>query len=189
MEKSQPGTMYRPMLVLLVLLSLLSVTTTARAERQMLTPPQTQVAIRINVVGLVPVDGTFDRFAGWLDRDPARPGVCQIQLRIETTSLSTSIETVREEAIGPGFLDSARFPTIAFEGACEGNAIQGQLDMHGVTRPFALTVDGSGPLSVAAGDLRRSEWGMEERRWLVGETIRITVTTPLLTAATIETKR
>ncbi len=174
--------MCRPMIVLLVLLSLLGVASRAHAERQMLTPPLTQVAIRINVMGFIPVDGTFDRFDGWLDFDPARPGTCQIRLRIETASLSTASETVREDAIGPGFLDSARFPVIAYEGSCDGDAILGRLDMHGVTRPFALGLtfgpapglaaglplglalgpdlkpEQPGRLAVATGSMRRSEW-------------------------------
>ena len=189
MEKSRIEPMCRRMVVLLVLLSLLCVSTPARAERHALAPPLTQVAIRINVMGLLPVDGGFDRFNGWADLDPARPGTCRVQLRIETASLSTSSETVRDEAIGPGFLDSPRFPVIGFDGGCEGDAIVGRLDMHGVTRPFTLAVSRSAAVGVATGDLSRSDWGMNERCWVVGETIRITVTTPLLAAAPNVSKR
>lgn len=189
MEKSRIGPMCSLMPVLLTLISLLCVSTPARAERHALAPPLSQVAIRINVMGLLPVDGGFERFNGWVDLDPARPGTCQVQLRIETASMSTSSETVRDEAIGPGFLDSARFPVIGFDGGCEGDAIVGRLDMHGVTRPFALALNRSGPVGVATGDLSRSDWGMNERRWVVGETIRITVTTPLLAATAVESKR
>lgn len=192
MEKSRMRPMFRPMVVPLALLSLLCVTSAAAAaqvERHMLTPPLTQVAIRINVMGLVPLDSTFARFDGWFDLDPARPDACRIRLRIETASLSTASETVREDAIGPGFLDSARFPIIGFDGDCEGEAILGRLDMHGVIRPFALTLDRSGALAVATGSMRRSDWGMDERRLLVGETVRITVTTPLPVAAPVMSKR
>ena len=205
MEKTRIGTMCSPMIVPLILLSLFCVTAAAHsqgnaqptaqanaqanAQRHPLAPPLTQVAIRINVMGLLPVDGTFDRFDGWFDLDPTRPETCHVRLRIQTASLSTTSETVREEAIGPGFLDGARFPVIAFDGGCEGDAIVGRLDMHGVTRPFALALDRSGPVGVAAGSLRRTDWGMDERRWVVGETIRITVTTPLLAAAPVAIKR
>ncbi len=181
--------MCRLMVVLLVLLSLLCVSTQARAERHALAPPLTQVAIRINVMGLIPVDSTFDRFEGWFDLDPARPDACRIRLRIETASLSTASDTVREDAIGPGFLDSARFPVIGYDGGCEGDAIVGRLDMHGVTRPFTLSLDRSALVGVATGSLSRSDWGMDQRRLLVGETIRITVTTPLPPAAPVVSKR
>ena len=53
------------------------------------------------------------------------------------------------------------------------------LAMHGVTQPFALSLDWNGDGVVAEGRLVRAEWGMTAMSFLGGRTVRIRVTVPL----------
>ena len=47
-------------------------------------------------------------------------------------------ETVRDRIPGPGMMDAAQFPELAFHGACHGNEVVGDLTMHGQTHPVTL---------------------------------------------------
>jgi polyisoprenoid-binding protein YceI len=167
------------------ILLLLLLVQPARAEQLALVPPGSQVAIRVYGLGLIPMDGRFSRFHGWMRYDPARPNACQVILEIEAASLEMSERVVRDTIIGPEFMDVMQFPRLAFHGACQGDAIAGDLLLHGQTHPFSLdreetrsngTPEGT---MVASGRLHRADWGMTARRFTAGSTIRIRVEIPM----------
>ena len=85
--------------------------------------------------------------------------------------------------IGPDFMDAASFPILSYTGICEPKGLSGMLAMHGVTRPFALSVDWGRDAVVAEGRLLREDWGMTARPLLGGRTVRIKVAVPLAGSA------
>lgn len=141
-----------------------------------LDPGHGSVAIRAYGLGLLPLDGRFNRFQGVLRYDPADHAHCTVVLRVDVASLTMGTETVGEMVRGPDFLDVARFPTLVYDGACRAAGIAGQLTMHGVTRPFALMLEWGKGTIAAVARLRRADWGMTARPLLGGSTVRITVT-------------
>lgn len=153
----------------------------ARAQQAVPLPPGSRITIRVYALGLIPMDGRFDRFHGWLRYDPANPKACQVSVEIEAASLQTSLSIARDTALGPQFMDVAQFPEMAFQGACQGDAVDGDLLLHGQTHPFSLTREPSraGGTLVASGRLRRADWGITARRFTVGSTIRIRVEIPM----------
>lgn len=153
----------------------------AAAERIELLPAGSEVAFRAYGLGLLPLDGRFTRFRGWLRFARPDHADCMVELLIEVPSLTMGHESVRDEILGPAFMDAARFPGMTYRGACEASNIQGMLTMHGVTRPFALALDWRAREVVAEGNLRRGDWGVAGMPILAGPTIRIRVTTPLTT--------
>jgi polyisoprenoid-binding protein YceI len=164
-----------------VILLLLLLVTPGRAEQLAVRPPGSQVAIRVYGLGLIPMDGRFSRFQGWIRYDPANPKACQVILEIEAASLEMSQRLVRDTIIGPEFMDAMQFPKLAFHGACQGDAIAGDLLLHGQTHPFSLDREemrADGTL-VASGRLHRADWGMTARRFTTGSTIRIRVEIPM----------
>jgi polyisoprenoid-binding protein YceI len=159
------------------ILLLLLLVQPARAEQLALVPPGSQVGIRVYGLG--------SRFHGSMRYDPARPNACQVILEIEAASLEMSERAVRDTIIGPEFMDVMQFPRLAFHGACQGDAIAGDLLLHGQTHPFSLdreetrsngTPEGT---MVASGRLHRADWGMTARRFTAGSTIRIRVEIPM----------
>ncbi len=160
------------------LLLLFGAATPASAGQASVSPPASAVELRSYGLGLLPLDGKFTRFHGWLRYDPANPGACQVVLEIEAASLTMPSDTVRDRITGPEMLDAARFPDIAFHGACEGETVAGALTMHGQTHPFSLDIVRSAGTIEATGRLRRAEWGVDGSPVLGGSTVRIRVITP-----------
>jgi polyisoprenoid-binding protein YceI len=116
------------------------------------------VDIRIYRLGLFPLDGQFARFHGWLTYDPANHTDCRVQLRVDVTGLTMPSSVMRERILGPEFLDAARYPTFAFDGACTRAGVAGDLALHGVTHPFMLALDWHPASVTAIGSLRRAAW-------------------------------
>lgn len=166
--------------VLVPLLAWRGITANATADASVeLLPGHSTVAFRAYGLGLLPLDGQFTRFHGRYTYNPDIPTQCSVTLQADVASLAMTPSSAGETVLGPDFLDAARFPALAYDGACGTEGLTGQLTMHGVTRPFALTLDRRADAVTAEGRLRRADWGMTARPLLGGSTVRITVTVPL----------
>jgi len=156
-----------------------------------LAPAVAVVEMRAYGMGLLPIEGKFTRFHGVARYDPSQPHKCQIMLEIDPSSLEMSNAAIRDRVIGPDFIDVARFPTMAFDGACAdqsvtGNqSVTGTLSLHGQTHSLVFAVERADGRLHATGDLHRDLWGMVNDPILVGHTIRIRVDLPLPDAGTI----
>ncbi|HTW69130.1 MAG TPA: YceI family protein [Acetobacteraceae bacterium] len=144
-----------------------------------LAPDSSSVAIRAYGLGLVPFDGRFARFHGVLRYDPDDHARCRVALQVDVASLAMAQSAMTATVLGPDFLDAGRYPALAYEGACGRDGIAGALTMHGVTRPFGLTLDWRRNAVEGVGRLRRADWGMTARPFLAGRFVRITVTVGL----------
>jgi polyisoprenoid-binding protein YceI len=151
----------------------------AAPRRIPLGPPATEVAFRAYGAGLLPIDASFARFEGWLTYDPDDKALCQVDLHVQVASMVTQDQAMRDTIVGPDFMDAARFPQLNYTGACEATGLNGMLAMHGIIRPFALSLDWRGDGVVAEGRLVRADWGMTAMSFLGGRTVRIRVTVPL----------
>jgi polyisoprenoid-binding protein YceI len=162
-----------------VFLGCLATGATAAPRRIVLAPPASQVEFRAYGLGLVPIDAQFARFTGWLSYDPDDPTTCQVELKVDVASLATDDSSVHDTVIGPDFMDAARFPSLDYAGTCRQRGIGGMLGMHGVTRPFELSLTWGRDAVVAEGRLARADWGMTAMPILGGRTVRIRVTVAL----------
>lgn len=59
--------------------------------------------------------GQFDDWRGTAILDPARPQDTRASMTVQSGSLKMSPSAATSRAIGPAFLDAARYPTIRFE--------------------------------------------------------------------------
>jgi polyisoprenoid-binding protein YceI len=155
-------------------------TAQAAPRRVQLGPPVSEVAFRAYGLGLLPIDASFTRFDGWLTYDPDDKATCQVDLRVHVDSLVTEDRSMRDMVVGRDFLDAASFPDLSYAGSCEARGtLDGNLAMHGVTRPFALSLAWDRDGVVAEGRLLRADWGMTAMPLMGGRTVRIRVRVPL----------
>ena len=162
-----------------LLLGISATAAVAAPQRIDISPPASEVAFRAYRLGLIPIDGRFTRFNGWLSVDPDDKTSCRVELRIEVASLEADDSAVLPIITGPQFMDAASFPELRFVGSCANHDIQGVLAMHGVSRPCALSLDWHQDALVAEGYVVRSDWGISAMPLLAGRTVRIRVSVPL----------
>ncbi len=153
----------------------------AASQRLEIEPPSSEVAFRAYKLGLLPIDGKFTRFDGWLTFDPDDRTSCRVELRVEVASLQTDDPGVLPVVTGPDFMDAASFPLLRFAGRCTGREIGGMLAMHGVSHHCSLSLDWRPDEVVAEGHIVRADWGISAMPLLAGKTVRIRVSVPLVT--------
>lgn len=109
--------------------------------------------------------GKFKQFGGTVVVDRDQPEHSSVTARIEVRSIDTGIHKRDEHLLSPEFFDAARFPEILFKsrnarptGPQTGD-INGDLAMHGLTRPIVLHVQLLTPL--------RNDEKVEHTRWRV----------------------
>ncbi len=146
-----------------------------RAEVQavQLCQPGTQVTFTSYALGLIPLEGHFDQFAGELRVDPANPDNCTVSLDVQVGSLSMQDPARVRQALGPNMMNAARYPQFTYRGSCAGGQAAGSLTMHGVTQNVTLSTERDGNTVKAVGSLRRADFGINGMPGLVGRTIRI----------------
>jgi polyisoprenoid-binding protein YceI len=163
---------------LLALLPLVLLAGPARSNQASLLPADSAVELRSYGFGLIPLDGKFTRFHGWIRYDPSHPDACEVLLEIEAASLAMSSETIRDRITGPAMMDVARFPALAFHGACQGETVAGELTLHGETHPLIMEYTRSAGTVTATGHVRRADWGITGSPLIGGPMIRIRVVLP-----------
>ena len=127
----------------------------------------------------------FDRLDGRLTYDPTTWGATKVTITADPTSISTGLPDFDKTIAGPGYFDSARYPTITFvstraQGADGRGTVAGDLTFHGVTRPVVLdvTFNGVGPGMLGVGTrigfsgtthLKRSDFGVTTMSQFAGD--------------------
>jgi polyisoprenoid-binding protein YceI len=93
------------------------------------------------------VPGTFKDYDGTFNFDPAKSEDGKVNVTIQTASISTDNEMRDHHLQSPDFFDAAKFPTLTFVSTkvSKGDAdnqykVEGDLTIHGVTKPVVLDV-------------------------------------------------
>lgn len=136
--------------------------------------------------------GEFAGTTGTLVLDTAHPSESRLDVSIPTAGLSTYNDTLDKMLKGPDWFDATQFPTIAFQSTRitvtkPGRAdVEGNLSLHGVTRPVILTVrfkaHGADPEREiytagfqASGKIKRSDYGVRAMLPFISDEINLTI--------------
>jgi polyisoprenoid-binding protein YceI len=152
---------------------------TAPAGAYKLDPEHTNVSFRVSHLGFSHYTANFDKVAGALQFDPAKPQAMTVDVTIDPKSLDLNAPPAGfvDHIVGKDFLDAAAFPTITFKstkiettGPKTAN-VTGDLTLHGVTKPVTLATTFNGGYAAnafdgarigfsATGVLKRSDFGI-----------------------------
>lgn len=89
--------------------------------------------------------GKFNKTSGTIVLDRAA-NTGTVEVTIDLASVDTGHDKLNEHLKGPDFFDVAKFPTATYKGKLAGfkdggpTKVEGELTLHGVTKPVALTV-------------------------------------------------
>ncbi len=153
----------------------------------------TQAMFAINHMGFNDFFGVIPNATGSLTLDPANPAAARLDVRLPVAAISTTNNILDGELKGPSWLDAAQFPEIRFTATkvtltgARAARIDGNLTLHGVTKPITLdaTFGGAGtnPMSKAftigfsaTGVIKRSDFGVTKYVPLIGDEVRLTIT-------------
>lgn len=139
-------------------------------------PDNTQIVWTVDHMGITPLAGMFGASAGTLVLDPTKPDEAKLDVTIPMSGLRVTSEGFAAHLASPEILDTAKFPTASFKSTrvtVEGTdaTIEGELTLHGVTKPVTLDVSffgaGINPMTkaenigfTATTEIRRSEFGL-----------------------------
>ncbi len=159
-------------------------------------PAHSTVGFKVrHLVSQVP--GTFSKFSGTIDYDPAAPGKGSVETSIETASIDTHNEKRDGHLRSADFLEVEKYPQMTFKSRRVRPAgkdkleVLGDLTLHGVTKPATLFVDVSGMTKDPWGgtrtgfsaitQIKRSDYGiiwnktLESGGMLLGDDVNISI--------------
>lgn len=105
------------------------------------------VNFRINHLGYSWIYGGFNKFSGTFSYDKNNAAVDKVAVTIDTDSLTTNMAARDEHVRSADLLDVKKFPQATFEStkviAKENNKldIEGNLTLHGVTKPITINAE------------------------------------------------
>jgi polyisoprenoid-binding protein YceI len=159
----------------------------AEVERWLVVPGESTITMRVGT----PVGARTGRFTRWngdIRFDPDRPETAEVAIDVESASLQMQDAPLTTMAVGERFLDSGRYPRIAFRltglEPAGGQRFTARADItrRGVTRPvtFPATLRSDGRTAQMTGgfSLDRAAFGIGTRGpWngLIGRQVRVDV--------------
>lgn len=130
-----------------------------------LDPEHTAAIFEVRHMMVTWVAGRFEKIAGTLYFDPANVAAASVTVEIEAASISTGHERRDADLRSANYLDVDRFPQINFQSTnvviagLDHCKVEGNLFLHGVTRPVTLDVRYAGPAYFQDDDRRYTTFG------------------------------
>jgi len=161
-----------------------------------LDPSHSRVGFTVAHMVISEVDGQFKKWSGKALLDEKNLPNSQVELTIAASSIDTDDEKRDEHLRSPDFFDVAKFPEIKFKStritkAGKGYKLQGELTMHGVTKPVTLDATVSEAVTnpwgkqvravKITGKIKRQDFGLNWNKSLdkggvvVGETVELNI--------------
>jgi polyisoprenoid-binding protein YceI len=155
-------------------------------------PEHTEILFGVSHFGFTMYYGLFSDARGALLLDSADPTRSRLDVQVPVSSLITPSVRLSEELEGPQWLNAAAFPDMSYRSTHitmtgpRSARVDGELTLHGVTRPLTLTATfnraGENPVDHAftigfegRGVVRRSDFGVSAYKGAIGDDVHITI--------------
>lgn len=154
-------------LIGLGLAAILSIPGLSSAEEYLIDTPKAHASIQFRVkhLGISWLYGRFNDFAGRFSYDEKNPAASRVEVVVKTASLDSNHAERDKHLRSADFLDVAKYPearfvSTAFKDSGSGQAVlEGNLSLHGVTRPLSIAVAATGQGADPWGGYRRGFLG------------------------------
>ncbi|MCX5794449.1 MAG: YceI family protein [Elusimicrobia bacterium] len=167
------------------------------AEVYDIDPAHSTVGFKIKHLGITTVPGKFAKFKGTVTLDKHESAAARVEAVIDAASIDTGIEARDKHLKSPDFFDVGKYPELKFVSTriskMKGDkfVMEGELTMHGVTKPVKLDAVFGGEVNdpwgghraacSATGSLNRKDFGlawnkvMEAGGLMVGEQVQLAI--------------
>ena len=158
-------------------------------------PAHSNLQFSVRHMMIANVKGAFSGVKGTVLYDPDAPETGTVEAEVDASTINTLDPNRDTHLKTPEFLDTAQFPTITFkstriERSGDGLKIDGELTLHGVTKPVTLAVEEVSPEgkdpwgntrigASAKAKIKRSDFGLtwnaalETGGFLVGDELKL----------------
>ena len=186
---------------LLCLVAGASASASAHAEALLIDKSRSHAGFELRALLVKRIDGRFTEVEGTITRDAAA-GRIGVDVRIAASSVAMDRASYADWARSEDFFAAAIHPWIQFRAdniperlLRDGGASEGLLTLRGITRPVQLVIEaaacprpGLDCAVRASGEVKRSEFGMDARRVVLGDKVQLEFSVRLLagTAAAID---
>lgn len=122
----------------------------ALAETFKVDPAHSSLGFTINHLGLTDISGRFTDFVGTIDYTPGKSGG-HVEFTAQAKSVTTDVDARDKHLRSPDFFDVEKFSTLTFQStklqylSDDRYQVEGNLTIHGVTKPLQTTVRLIGP--------------------------------------------
>ena len=161
-----------------------------------LDPAHSEIEFAVRHMMVTTVRGQFHKFAVATSFNEVHPELSTVEAHIDASSIDTGMEARDAHLRSEDFFDAAKFPELVFRSTGikkvgDGYTIDGDLTMHGQTRPITLDAEIGGVVPDMRGGRRagfsastkisRKDWGLiwngalESGGVLVGDEVKITM--------------
>lgn len=156
---------------------------------------QSQVQFSVRKFWFAHVRGTFPELSGTLRRIDSHAGAAEVKVDADLAIAGLVMDDAddRAHALGPGFFDAVRFPSIHFDSdpfplddLAAGGSLRGMLSLHGERHPVTLALLPSDcprqPLECVIrvrGTISRSAFGMRSWRGVLSDKVELDLTISL----------
>jgi polyisoprenoid-binding protein YceI len=152
-----------------------------------------EVDFSILHMALARVHGRFGNITGTLTIDDGDVTKSAVNVTIDVTSVDTGVVARDSDLKSANYFDVAQFPTATFQSTSvaktgSGLTVNGNLTLHGVTKPVTLEVEGpSGPVQgmdhkphagfSASATINRSDFGIAAKMpsAVLGDEVKLTI--------------
>ena len=155
-------------------------------------PVHSTALFRIQHMGVSYFNGRFNQIEGQITLDAEDPAKSTVELTIAAESVDTNNKKRDDHIRSPDFLNASEFPEIKFKSekvkalADKKVEIEGQLTLHGQTKPLKVQVEQTGLAKSSRGEgqiagfettftIKRSDFGMDGMLDALGDEVRITL--------------
>lgn len=140
----------RSLVFALGLVSLAAPVVGAQTSTWAIDPAHSEVDFVVRHMGVSNVHGRFGGIKGNIVNNDADASKSTVSVEIDTTTLDSGVSPRDGDLKGPGWFDVAKFPTASFTSTSvvvsSGHMkVDGNLTLHGISRPVELEVDGPTP--------------------------------------------
>jgi polyisoprenoid-binding protein YceI len=179
-------------LLVLIFTCALSFSATTVADSYTVDPRHTFPSFEVDHLGFSIQRGRFNRTEGKITLAPASGIGGSIDIAIDAASISTGLADLEKHLRGEDFLDTNRFPKILFKSrqlTFDKDRLigaDGDLTLHGVTKPVHLTVDrfhcGMNLISMknvcganATATIKRSDFGVDKYAPALADDVKVVI--------------
>jgi polyisoprenoid-binding protein YceI len=166
--------------------ALLAHTVVAVAQQQAIDPARSTMTVHVGKTGAFSAFGHNHEIAAPIDRGSVDAAAQRVELRLRAEAFRLRDSDVSEKdrgeiqstMLGPQVLDVRRYPEIVFrstriDSARQGSwKIQGDLTLHGQTRPVAVAVNEREGHYIGSALLKQTDFGITPVR-VAGGTVRV----------------